>query len=184
MYTAYADCIVSEALTPRVLLTQQGARQPRHLHLLAALLGGYMVAAWALSERIAAAAGSTAACPPKLQEQAGQVLVALEALGVGYEAVLRGAKLQPRQVQQVANWRVDAAPSPSEAALVLPWPLLSRSSSSGIDSMPKLLGDHATKVLYSAKGVNGEHQFIKFTTNPYPTHVGPTLPRLHTTQMG
>lgn len=184
MYTAYADCIVSEALTPRVLLTQQ-ARQPRQLHLLAAVLGGYMVAAWALSKRIAAA-GGTAICLPKLAEQAGQVLVALKALGVDYEEVLFGAKLNIQQVQQVAGWRVTAAPASEKAALLLPYPLLSSSStittSSTLDSMPELLRDHATKVLYAAHGANGEHHFIKFTTAPYPKHVGRTLPRMHTAQ--
>jgi hypothetical protein len=172
-----------------MLLTQQGARQPRQLHLLAALLGGYMVAAWALSERIAAAVGSKVGCSSNLAEQAGQVLVALKALGVDYQEVLFGAQLKPQQVQQVASWRVTAAPASEKAALLLPYPLLSSSSSttssssnSTLKSMPELLLDHATKVLYSAQGANGVCEFIKFTSTPYPKHVSHTLPRVHTAQ--
>ncbi|KIZ07490.1 hypothetical protein MNEG_0458 [Monoraphidium neglectum] len=166
LYTLHSDCIVSEALTPRIPLVQQGARQPRQLHLLAATLAGYAAAAWALAERMVRAAGGVAADLPLLEQRAREVLGSLSQLGVEYEAALASASLEPAQVQAVADWRVAAAPAPTAAAPLPPYPLL-HSIDAALSQLPGLDG----KLLYTATEADGRAQFIKFTTLLYPKHV-------------
>lgn len=171
MFTLHSDRIVSEALTPRIPLVQLSARQPRQLQLLAATLGGYLVAAWALAERVGAAAGSDLTQADKIKVQAQEVLDALAQVGTDFKAALDRSEVTWQQVQEAARWRIAAAPSLTQAAPLLPCPLLGGLATNSLGGKLKQLRFHETQLLYTVTGAEGRSQFIKFTTHPYPKHV-------------